>query len=133
MKRLLILLTALSAICGCARYDIDEILLEKTEISLSWKGNSIYTHDINKGQTGFNAEKNEYRASLDDISSWFLIKWNARPTSEGQRITADVEWASKTSFHKEKDVEFEVRQINSEGTIWLWSSTEKIGVVIKDI
>lgn len=133
MKRFLIFMTLCVAVSSCARYDIDEILLERNEINLSWKGKILYTHDTNQGQTGFNAERNEYRACSDDISSWFIIKWNARPTFEGQTIRAAVEWATKTSFNKDNDIEFKVRQIDSEGTIWLWSDTDKIGMVIKDI
>ena len=38
MKRLIFMIAGLLVLTGCNRYDIDEILLQREEISLSMKG-----------------------------------------------------------------------------------------------
>lgn len=124
---------ALYIFTGCARYDIDEVLLSKTEVSMSLKGKDIYIYDPNLAQFGFRPERNEYRIVNDDLSGWFTVICNVKPSIEGERIKADVEWMTKTEIGKTAGAEFVVRKISDDGIIWLWCDDEKIGVVLKDI
>ena len=87
MKRILLLFLALTAI-GCNRYDIDEILVSRNDISLTWKGVEQFSYDPATCQMGFNASKNEFRAQTDNLSEWYIIE----RVSEGpvQLISASV-------------------------------------------
>lgn len=118
---------------GCARYDINEVLLSRTEVSLSLKGKVLYTMNPDKGQYSFRPATNEYRVYEDDINSWFRLRCEVRPNIENEIIKADLEWVTKTSIDQVEGVEFIVEKIGGDGLIWLWCESEKIGLVIKDI
>lgn len=92
-----------------------------------------YIYDPNLAQFGFRPERNEYRVVNDDLSGWFTVICNVKPSIEGERIKADVEWMTKTEIGKTASAEFVVRKISDDGIIWLWCDDEKIGVVLKDI
>lgn len=133
MKRILTAIAFLSVLCGCADYDINEVLLSKTEISLSLKGKVIYTMDPNMGQYAYRPEINEYRVTDDDLGSWFIFRSDIRPNTEKATVKADMQWATKTSIDNVKDAAFTVEKVGDDGLVWLWCESEKIGVVIKDI
>lgn len=134
MRRLLTAAAAaLFIFTGCVKYDIGEILLSRTEVSLSLKDKNIYTFDSSKGQFGFNPQRNEYRVVDDDLSSWFVFICDARPGIEGDMVKGSLEWVTRTSKGKREGAVFRVERVGGDGTIWLWCEDEKIGLVIRDI
>ncbi|MBQ2112473.1 MAG: hypothetical protein II194_04520 [Bacteroidales bacterium] len=133
IRRIFGILVILLASAGCNRYDIDEILLEKSEISLTWKGQDQFIFDPVYCQFAHNSTTNEYRAFDDRLSDWFIVRCNARPDTEGQTLTADVTWTSSNSTKSEKALEFTVHRTDSKGRIWLWNKSKNIGIVIKNL
>ena len=132
MKKFLTCILAAFALAACAEYNINEALTESTDISLSLKGKVQYTYNPAKGQMAYDSENNLYRYTDDDLSSWFELKCQTRPANEGDKVIADLKWASKTSFGDEKGLEFVVKQTDGNGMIWLWNRAKNIGLIIRD-
>lgn len=129
----ILILMTVAVLSGCAQYDIEEVLLEREDVSLTWKGEEQLVFDPMTWQTGYNPRTYEYRAHDDDMANYFVVKCESRPTVEGEDITASIEWTIETDLKRYDDVSFTVEKIASDGRIWLWSSARKIGVVIKEL
>jgi len=133
MKNIIIILMSVCVITGCCRYDIDEILLRKSEISLTWKGADQFVYDPITCQMAYNSSSHEYRVFDDKISNWFIIRCSERPDTEGQVITADVTWTTPNNTKTEKQIDFTVKQTGKDGQVWLWNNSKNIGIVIKNL
>lgn len=132
MKRHLIIMLAALICAGCSDFNIDEVLLNSTEVSVSLKGKVQYTFNPDKGQAAYDRESNLYRYFDDDLGSWFEIRCSTRPATEGEVIKADIDWATKTSFRTEEGMVFTVEKTDETGMIWLWNDSEDIGIIIKE-
>lgn len=130
-KALFILLVGVMSV-GCVKYDVEEILLVRSDISLTMKGNDIYSFNPDKAQIGYNSELNEYRMFDEDFQNWVSMIWSEKPVSEGQVILINLEWDTRESARKKTGLEFEVRKTDGSGMVWLWNSSDKIGLAIKD-
>ena len=132
MKKAVIMMFAVLTLSACIQYNINEILLEQTEVSLSLRGKTHYTFKPASGQMAFNSEGTLYRFMNDDMNSWFELKCQSRPGGLGEKVVADLKWKCKESSGDEKDLEFAIKQIDGEGMIWMWNSTNNIGLIIRD-
>ena len=84
-------------------------------------------------QLGFNEEKKEFRVYDDALGYWFIVRCNQMPRHVDQTLKADVEWTTANDTRTEKGVEFSVEKTDSQGKIWMWSKSKKIGVVIRQL
>ena len=132
LKNIFLILSILAA-AGCNRYDVDEILLVRDDISLTWKGVEQFCYNPADCQMGYNASKNEFRAQADNLSSWFVITCSEMPASEDGEIEADISWTGVTYTRSMKGLEFKVKKMSGDGMIWLWCKSAKIGVTIKKL
>ena len=132
MKKALFILLVGVMSAGCVKYDVEEILLVRSDISLTMKGNDIYSFNPDKAQIGYNSELNEYRMFDEDFQNWVSMIWSEKPVSEGQVILINLEWDTRESARKKTGLEFEVRKTEGSGMVWLWNSSDKIGLAIKD-
>lgn len=132
MKKMIFLVLALTAV-SCNRFDVDEILLIRNDVSLTWKGEEQFSHDPALCQMGFNASRNEFRAQTDNLSSWFVIRCSEMPAAEGDEIEADVSWTGAKDTRSMKGLEFKVKKVTSDGMIWMWCKSAKIGVTMKKL
>ena len=119
------------AVTGCVRYDIEEILTSRDEVSLTWKGTEQFVYDPATCQMSFNVAGNEFRAQKDNLSGWFVLKCSELPVNEGDEIEADISWTGISDNRTMKNLEFKVRKTSEDGMIWLWSKSSKIGVTIR--
>jgi hypothetical protein len=133
MKRLIYMMTALVAATSCINNMIDEVLLVRDDISLSIREELLMSFDENKCQLGFNSARNEYRVYDENLANWFVLKCSAKPTSEGQKVTVDLEYTTEKGIKTLADLEFSVVQTSSDGLVWLWNKDRKIGTVIKNL
>lgn len=132
MKRhILTLLVPVLALTGCNRYDIDEILLQREDISLTIRGELIFSHDPSTGQLGYNSESSTFRVYDDDLGHWFILSCRTSPDTEGQDIKADIEYTTQTDTKTIRNLEFKVKKTDRSGNIWLWNDERKIGAVVK--
>ena len=133
MKNLLIILFAGILAVGCVKYDIEEVLLDRPDISVTHKGNVIFSFSPNKSQISFNDARNEYRMFNENFLSKVTIVWNIKPSFVSQKVNIDITWRTPTSYKKKKDLQFEVKRASNDGMIWLWTSSDNIGITIKVI
>ena len=132
MNRIVIFVLAALAMTACVRYDIDEVLLERTDISLTIKGKVQYIFASEYGQVALSSDRTLYRYMTDDLANWLEVKCQSRPGGIGEKFTADIRWKSTLSSGEEKGLEFEVKQTDGSGMIWLWNNTNNIGLIIRD-
>ena len=121
----------LIAITGCIGPQPDEILLPRTEISLTIKGEVAMEFFPATCQIGYNSDRNEFRLTNDSLSDWFIFRSDAVPTDVGQEVIASLEYTSQKNTKKLTDLTFSVEKIAQDGTVWLWNNDKKIGVIIK--
>ena len=122
----LILITA-----GCNRYDIDEILLQRDDVSLTIRGEVIFSYDPGTCQLGYNSENGIFRAYDDDLGHWFILSCRTTPDTEGQSLMADLEYTTQNDTKKIRNLKFTLKKNDRTGKIWLWNDERKIGVVVK--
>ena len=132
MKKIVLFMLIGVLLTSCREYDINEILLGSTEVSLSMKGKVQYTFNPGTGQAAFSPDGTLYRYTDDNLQNWFELKCQTRPVLEGDKIKADLKWNSKTSSGDETALEFSVERTDESGMIWLWNETKNIGLIIKD-
>jgi hypothetical protein len=132
MRRIIYIAAAVLIVSAC-RYDIDEILLSRDDISLTIKGELQMSFNENTCQLGYNTGRNEFRVYDEKLSDWFIVRCSAKPTSEGQEFTAELEYTTTADTRKLKGLHMEVQKISSDGMIWLWEKDKKIGIVVKSL
>lgn len=133
--KLLSVCLALLMLAGCNldMYNVQEILLSKDDISLTFKGEEQLVYDSANWQLGYNGAKNEFRVSDDYMADYFIIRCDADPTDEGQELKADVIWTMETTVKRYEGLKFEVRKVTSGGQVWLWNRLHGIGVVVRKL
>lgn len=130
IKRLLCIIGAALALTAC-RHDVDEALLGRSDISLTIKDELLVSFNENTCQLGYNTDRNEFRVYDEKFASWFILKCSADPTSEGQKIKADLEYTTNKDVRSLTGLELSVVKTSPEGLIWLWEDEKKIGIIIK--
>lgn len=133
MKRIIIIFTAVLAAVGCNPYDIDEILLQRDDISLTVKGELIFSYNPADCQLGQNEESGYFRVFDDKIGNWFILNCHTTPDTEGQSLKADLEYTSQTDTKKLYGLAFTVEKMDRNGYVWLWNDERKIGAIVRKI
>ena len=132
MKRLIII-AVLAAAVSCSPYDIDEILLQRDDISMTLKGDEQFAYDPVTCQISHNSTTNEYRMFDDKLSNWLIVRCYERPSNDGQELIADVTWTASSSTRTRKGLTFRIEKTDGSGTIWMWCRQKSIGIVIKNL
>ena len=134
MRYHIIILAFTLLLAGCtSKNELAEALLESQDISITWKGDVQVSYDPETFQLGYNSASHEYRVYDDRLADWFTLRCDEIPTQEGQSITADVTWTGERSPKVFNEEPFTVRKVSEDGRVWLWSSKNKIGIIIKHI
>ncbi len=133
MKRLTIILIVLVSAAGCTLYTMEEVLLPREDISLTWKGDVQVSYEPSSCQMGFNDARNEYRVYSDLLADWFVLKCSGRPAGVDHTFQADVSWTGEKSAVTKTGIEFKVVKTDEEGKMWLWNESDKIGIIIKNM
>lgn len=135
MKKILKYMAVLAAVLlmgSCMQYDVTEVLLSRNDISLTVKGNPVFVYQPDNCQVAFNTKRNEYQAMNDDGSEYYVLRAYQTLSSLGQEFSADLRYTESGKEKSEKDLTFRIEKIsNSEGLVWLWCSSDNIGLVIK--
>jgi hypothetical protein len=128
----LIVLVSLVGVSGCKRYDVNEVLLNWDEISLTVKGNAVFVFNTDGCQYAYNYGRNEYRAMTDDASGYFVLRAHDRPTYVGQEFTASLTYAENGNVKSQAGQMFRVEKMDEQrGMVWLWCHSCSIGLVIR--
>ena len=130
VRRYLYMAVAALALSAC-QPNVDEILLSRSDISLTIKGELQMAFNENTCQLGYNTGRNEFRVYNENLTSYFILRCAVAPTSEGQVVKADLEYTTSSGANTISALEFTVQKTNSEGLIWLWNKDRQIGIVVK--
>lgn len=133
MKKAILIILAAVLLPGCRIYDIEEVLLQREDISLTIRGEEVLVYDEDTFQLGYSSEKNEFRVFDDNLANWFVLRCSARPSTEGQEVKADLSWTSPNTTKTRKGLTFTVEKTGPEGFLWLWCETEAAGVVVREL
>lgn len=125
------IILTLATICSCTGLQPEEILLPRTEISLTMKEEVLLEFDPATCQIGYNSERNEFRMLEDRLGNWFIFRSDATPTDVGQNVRASLEYTSQSSTKTLTDLTFSIEKTAPDGTTWLWNKEKKIGIIIK--
>ena len=106
---------------SCLGPQPEEILLPLTDIALTVKGNIQASFNPETDQIGYNSERNEFRMTDDKIANWVILQCSATPTTEGQVLTANLEYTTQDDVIKLSDLKFTVEKTSPEGLVWLWN------------
>ena len=132
MKRIIIL-AILALAAGCQPVSEPDTLLSQSEISLTWKGVTQLTYSSKDYQMAFNDRDIEYRVYDDNLTNWFIVKCSQKPMTEGETVVADVSWTGEKSIKSFTGKTFKVAKTDGQGHVWLQNSSDKIGIIIKNI
>ena len=134
MARIHILLLAVFIVAtGCTNSILEETFSEGSEVSLTWKGTMQVKYNPEDGQLGYNSKNNEYRVYDDKLSTWYTIQCSEKPVTEDQIIKASVSWTGTDNTKSFNEMVFKVTKTDDTGLVWLWNSSNKIGVIIKNL
>ena len=81
----------------------------------------------------FNDRDIEYRVYDDNLTNWFTVKCSQKPMTEGETVVADVSWTGEKSIKSFTGKTFKVAKTDEQGHVWLQNSSDKIGIIIKNI
>ncbi len=132
MRKLIIMLTLLSAV-SCVNHDIGEVLLKRDEISLTIDGVEQFVYDPLTCQLAHNEKTDEFRVFDERLSGWFILKCDEKPTSEGQKVKANLSCSTAKGKKSFRDLTFSVEKTDEIGKIWMWCQDKSIGIVIKNL
>ena len=132
MHRLIIFLTIAVITTGCC-YNIDEILLQREDISFTMRGEDLFVYDPLDCQLSHSIPDNVYRMYDDRLSDWVIVKCSERPDTEGQSLSVDLIWTASSSTRTETGLTFSVQKTSGDGKVWMWNKSKKIGIVIKNL
>lgn len=118
-------------IYGCVGPQPAEVLLPRTDISLTVKGELQMTYDQKTCQIGYNEGIHEFRLVNDKLTDWVIFRSDATPTDEGQEVTASLEYTVADDTRKMEDLAFTVEKTAPDGKVWLWNQDKKIGIIIR--
>lgn len=130
---ILIISVLLAAVSCTTTQELNEELLQRSEISMTWKSEVQLSYNPLTYQLGHNEARNEYRVYDDLLGNWLVVKCSAKPSYEGQTLTADVTWTTSNNIKRGNDLEFTVQKMDDSGMIWMWNNSSKIGLVIKNL
>lgn len=133
MKRLLILMIFAAAAVSCEIYDINEVLLERDDISLTVKGKLQFAYDPLTCQMGYNAQKNEFRVYDDNVGNWFILRCDTMVPDTGNDVRASLSYTGASATKTHNNLIFTVKKRSGAGDIWLWNTSESIGLVVKEL
>mgnify|MGYP003370700130 CR=1 FL=1 len=117
---------------GCKeKVEMDLEMYNSDQISLMVKGKKVFTYSEGTCQLGYNRDLRQFRASNDDMTSFFVLTCSELPRQEGQEIRTELKWTSGSSVKTSGDLVFKVEKYDDTGLVWLWNSTDKTGAVVK--
>lgn len=127
-------MAVLLAMTGCTYYGSFGGSVRQENISLTWRNTLQVDYYPQTFQIGYNDSTNEYRVYDDRLAYWFMVRCSEKPVEEGQELTADISWTGKSKTMTLKEVKVTVEKMDDEsGLVWLWSQSERISIVIKNI
>lgn len=134
MKKILPgLIAAMLLTSGCIRPDPDPVVLADSTPQLSIQGRLLFRYEESSCQLGFNRDRAEFRMHTDNMSDYVFVTLDHIPSSVGEKVIAnDMSWTTTDDVEYRIKLILEVLKLE-DGNIWLWSSRERISLVIREL
>ena len=132
MRKCLYIIALVLLCAGCKeKVEMDLEMYNSDQVSLMVKGKKVFTYSEGTCQLGYNRDLRQFRASNDDMTSFFVLTCSELPRQEGQEIRAELKWTSGSSVKTSGGLVFKVEKYDDTGLVWLWNSADKTGAVVK--
>ena len=132
MRKCLYIIALVLLCAGCReKVEMDLEMYNSDQVSLMVKGKKVFTYSEGTCQLGYNRNLRQFRASNDDMTSFFVLTCSELPRQEGQEIRAELKWTSGSSVKTSGGLVFKVEKYDDTGLVWLWNSADKTGAVVK--
>ena len=132
MRKCLYIIALVLLCAGCReKVEMDLEMYNSDQVSLMVKGKKVFTYSEGTCQLGYNRDLRQFRASNDDMTSFFVLTCSELPRQEGQEIRAELKWTSGSSVKTSGGLVFKVEKYDDTGLVWLWNSADKTGAVMK--
>ena len=132
MRKCLYIIALVLLCSGCKeKVEMDLEMYNSDQVSLMVKGKKVFTYSEGTCQLGYNRDLRQFRASNDDMTSFFVLTCGELPRQEGQEIRAELKWTSGSSVKTSGGLVFKVEKYDDTGLVWLWNSADKTGAVVK--
>lgn len=132
MRRISLLFMVLAGgllLCSCNESRFRNAFLSNDTIRLQIGSTLQFEYDPLTCQAAYNSSKKQFRVQTDNTSDFYVLTLSDVPVSVGQNLSADLVWTTPTDILKRNNLSLEVIKIEGE-TVWLWSSSSRIGVSI---
>lgn len=124
----------ISLLAVSCRSGMDEfVTTDEDRSSLYEKGNPVVLIEESQMQYSYNAATLSYRTMDDKMSNYFSITLNTSLSGEGQVLRAKLKYVTPQKSKELKELEYQVLKMDSNGLVWLWNSSRKIKVIIRQI
>ncbi len=118
-------------LASCQRSTFTPEFLEDDTIRIEVGNDTPFAYQSATCQYAYNTGRCEFRAHTDNMSNYFLVKLDHRPTAVNEEVTANyIEWIERRGTDRiKKNVTLQVVKLEGDN-IWLWSSRENIKLSI---
>lgn len=129
VRPLLFLLLAVLA-GACTGQRMRNAFEESDAFRLMVGGQIMFEYEPNSCQLAFSRTDKEFRAHTDNMSDFYIVRFDEVPASQGQRVTAELTWTTEREVLTRKNITLVV--VRDEGDqFWLWSNASRIGLVVR--
>ncbi|MCQ2136139.1 MAG: hypothetical protein MJY67_04400 [Bacteroidales bacterium] len=130
---LMILLALVTVSCDKYRGIQEEFMRGENEISLSIKGEKVFSYDPLTQQLGYDPGKREFRVMDDDMSDYFVIQLNKDLTQIGSSCSGTLKYTTEDEVITKTGISFTLQKTGDDGLKWLWSKKNGIGAVVREL
>lgn len=130
---LMILLALVTVSCDKYRGIQEEFMRGENEISLSIKGEKVFSYDPLTQQLGYDPGKREFRVMDDDMSDYFVIQLNKDLTQIGSSCSGTLKYTTEDEVITKTGISFTLQKTGDDGLKRLWSKKNGIGAVVREL
>ena len=132
MKRVLFYILIAFALVSCRdNIKVDPAFLASEQMGLVLNGQQLFTYDALNCQYAFNRNNRVFRLHTDTMSDYVKATLSDIPAEKGQKLSGEIEWTTERDIKTKKLGSLLVAKISDDGTVWLWSNADKLGLTVR--
>lgn len=131
MKRVVFLLCMMVFAASCTKPVDDCFVNAEDGVGLFVDGKLLLRVDEATWQTSSDLSSCTFRCTDDDLFEYYCVNLDRVPREEGEMVKGSMEWTSVHDLKRKNNVRFKVVRIDEGSSrVWLWDSSDGLGVVI---
>lgn len=100
-------------------------------LGLIVEGVPVLEYNPDTWQLSYIPSKHSFRASNDTMSQYYILALAGEPAEEGQKVLGSLTYSASSGVVRKPDLEFKVKRLDADGTLWLYASKKKVAVVVR--